>query len=127
MLDYILLGVILGAVLANFLHFIFNTFKGMGDTVRGLGLRCKRWLREILVVQVVAIKPVVRHAEAWEKAGEMQEERKEKGEVETPRSVAGNRSEKHDRTVSSLIQYDPSKFKLVPISSQSPYNNADLK
>ena len=71
MLDYILLGVILGAVLANFLHFIFNTFKGMGDTVRGLGLRCKRWLREILVVQVVAIKPAVRVAEVRDQAGEV--------------------------------------------------------
>ena len=51
----------------------------------------------------------------------------EKGEVETPRSVAGNRSEKHDRTVSGLIQYDPSKFKLVPIASESPYNIPELK
>jgi len=71
MLDYILLGVILGAVLANFLHFIFNTFKGMGDTIRGLGLRCKRWLREILVVQVVAMKPEFRRAEARDMEGKI--------------------------------------------------------
>ncbi len=62
MLDYLLLGIILFAVLANFLHFIFNTFKGLGDTLKGLGLRLKRWLRELLVVQVVAIKPQFRRA-----------------------------------------------------------------
>ena len=62
MLDYLLLGLILFAVLANFLHFIFNTFKGLGDTLKGLGLRFKRWLRELLVVQVVAIKPEFKSA-----------------------------------------------------------------
>ena len=126
-MDYLLLGVILFAVLANFLHFIFNTVKGLGDTLKGLGLRFKRWLRELLVVQVVAMKPEIKGAERRDlegkKLGKIEEESKE----ETPRRDGEVRSEKHDRTVSNLIQYDPSKFKLVPISSESPSNIADLK
>ena len=102
MLDYLLLGVILFAVLANFIHFIYNTFKALGDTLRGLSLRLRRWLRGLLVVQVVAIKPEFRGtSEVLD--GKAQEEREFEGEGMTPRSAEKIISEKDDRTVSNLI------------------------